>query len=265
MRKYGFLFLLLALLCLTGCSSDFSWQDLSLISDWIASPTETTAEPTETYAPIRQATYLDTYTDPETNKAIDYHMYIPKNATENMPLVVYLHGIGAVGANHYNEENPMITKALEIYGEEFPFLILAPSSMYNKTWISKQMPERVKALVEAIAEQFNVDRSKIIITGHSMGAAGVFRQIELYGDFYSAAIPVSVPDISIFEMEKLLEVSIWGLAGSKEPADIEMRAYFEALAALGGQVKYTSLEGVEHGKSANYAFLWDVLEWAIAQ
>lgn len=260
MKKIGLLCLLLVVLCLAGCSL----QDIPFISDWFVEP-EATTVPIETYAPITQASYLETYTDPETNKSIDYHMYIPKNATENMPLVVYLHGLGAVGKNEFNENNPMITKALEIYGEEFPFLILAPSSMYNKTWISKQMPERVIALVKAIAEQYNVDRSKIIITGHSMGASGVFRQLEMYGDFYSAAIPVSVPDISMFDMEKLLSVPIWGFAGSRENADYEMKIYFDQLLELGAPVKYTQLEGIEHGKTAERAFLWDVLEWAISQ
>lgn len=227
---------------------------------------DATTEPAETFAPIQQASYADSYTDPATDRTIDYHMYIPENATENMPLIIYLHGVGAVGANRLNEYNPLVSKAVEVYGEAYPFLILAPSSMGFKTWISRNMPERVKALVDHIVERYHVDRTKIIITGHSMGANGVFRQIELYGDFYSAAIPISAPSTSIIELEKCLDVPMWGFAGSKEyPYDQNMRDTFLKIEEMEGNVKFTILEGVEHKNTAYRTFLYDVFEWAIAQ
>ena len=197
---------------------------------------------------------------------MDYHLYVPQNATEHMPLIIYLHGIGVVGASENNEYNPMYVQALEAYDEKFPFLILAPSSMYNKTWISGQMPQRVKALIDYIVAEYKVDPEKIIIAGHSMGASGVFRQIELYGDFYSAAIPVSVPDVSIIQQEKCLDVPIWGFAGSEEaPWNYQMQEMLKSIQELGGNTKYIEMDGVNHAEAQYCAFLWDVMEWAIAQ
>lgn len=261
------IFLLLAIVMVAWCFR----SELQFLISYIfpaenTEPTEVTTMPIETYAPIPKGVISDSYSDPELERSIEYHLYIPENATENMPLIVYLHGVGAAGANRLNEHNPLITKALEVYGEDFPFLILAPSSMTYKSWLSKQMPERVKNLVDYIAELYNVDRSKIIIAGHSMGANGVFRQIELYGDYYSAAIPISAPDTSIIDLDRCLDVPIWGFAGSKEyPCDYKMHTLFSKLEEMDGNVKYTILEGVEHGKTANESFLYDVFEWALAQ
>ncbi len=230
-------------------------------------PTPETSAPSEIiYAPIPQQTLLDTFDDPIAGKSIDYYLYIPKDATEHMPLIVYLHGVGAVGSVKNIETNPLHSCALEIYGESFPFLILTPSSMFNSTWTSKKMPERVKSLVEYIVSEYNIDRDKIIISGHSMGASGVFRQIEHYGDFYSAAIPVSVPDTSIIDIEKCLTTPIQGFAGSKEsPFNHDMRELCDSLKELGGNVVYTELEGIVHGKTPYHAFTKEVLDWAITQ
>lgn len=261
------IFLLLAIVLVAWCFRSELQFLISYISlAEITEPTEATTGHIETYASIPKGVISESYTDPELERTIEYHMYIPENATENMPLIIYLHGVGAAGANRLNENNPLITKALEVYGEDFPFLILAPSSMTHKTWISKQMPERVKNLVDYIAELYNVDRSKIIITGHSMGANGVFRQIELYGNYYSAAIPISASDTSIIDLDYCLDVPIWGFAGSKEyPCDYKMHSLFSKLEEMEGNVKFTILEGVKHGDTANQSFLYDVFEWALAQ
>ena len=264
MKKTFLAFLLVISLCLSGCSIEFTLCDHFLHRT--SHDNAISTEPVETYAPIAQDRYLATYRDPATNRDMDYHMYIPQNATENMPLIVYLHGLGAVGPSKLNEDNPLIQQAMDIYGDEYPFLILAPSSMLNKSWLSKELPARVKSLIDYIADLYHVDRNKIIITGHSMGAAGVMRQIELYGDFYSAAIPVSLPTTKNLDIEKYLDVPIWGFIGGKEaPINYYMQVMFEEMNEIGCYAIFTELEGVEHGKSALYAYMWDVFEWAISQ
>jgi predicted peptidase len=262
MRKRLLASVLLYLVVLSGCNS----YDSTFATASQTEPAESTVLPTETYAPIPESTFLDSFTDPDLNRIMEYHMYIPKDATEQMPLIVYLHGLGAVGNSALNSENPLIVKAREVYGDSFPFLILAPSSMGKETWISQDMPERVKNLVYYIADQYNVDRDKIIITGHSMGAAGVMRQVELYSDLYSAAIPISMPGTSFVKVEKCLDVPIWGLAGSDEfPSFVHMQTLMDEIKNAGGNAKFTLLEGVTHGKTALESYVYDVLYWAISQ
>ncbi len=228
--------------------------------------TPETTESSVAYARIKEESHLGTFTDPDSGRTMDYHIYIPSGATENMPLVVYLHGTGAIGNSVFNENNPAIAKALEAYGDGFPFILLAPSSMFTSSWRLKHIPFLVKALIDDTADKYNVDRSKIIIIGHSMGAGGVMRQIELYGNYYSAAVPVSLTSTEHIDITKCLDVPIWGFAGTEEaPHEYNMQKLFDKINESGGNAVLSVLEGVEHGDSADYAFTREVFEWAIGQ
>ena len=224
------------------------------------------SETTEAYAPITENSHLGIYTDPGTDRTMDYHIYIPQNATEHMPLIVYLHGTGAIGNSTLNENNPAIENAREIYGEDFPFILLAPSSMFKRSWRQKYIPDLLKAVIDETADKYNVDRNKIIIIGHSMGAGGVMRQIEMFGSFYSAAVPVSLTSTDNIDVTKCLDVPIWGFAGTEEsPHEYNMQKLFEKINESGGNAMLSALEGVEHGDSAEYAFTKEMFEWAMAQ
>ena len=229
-------------------------------------PQEAAVESTIPYAPITDESRLDKFMDQDSGRAMDYHIYIPDNATENMPLIVYLHGTGAIGNPEYNEHNPASTQARTVYGDDFPFILLAPSSMYNRSWNVKYVPDLLKSLVDHIANLYNVDRNKIILFGHSMGAIGVFRQIELYGEFYSAAVPVSLTNVDNINIESCTVVPIWGFSGTEEsPHEYNMRKLFDLINESGGNAMFSAIEGAEHGDSADYAFTREVFEWALAQ
>lgn len=247
---------LLLLICLTDSFEFLFDRDV----------TPETTESFVAYALIKEKSHLGIFTDPDSGRTMDYHIYIPSGATENMPLVVYLHGTGAIGNSVFNEKNPAITKASEAYGDDFPFILLAPSSMFNRSWRLDHMPYLLKALVDNIASKYNVDRSKIVIIGHSMGAGGVMRQIELYGNYYSAAVPVSLTSTEHIDITQCLDVPIWGFAGTEEsPHEHNMQKLFDKINELGGNAVLSVLEGVEHGDSANHAFAREVFEWAIGQ
>lgn len=214
---------------------------------------------------IPSGTYLDSFMDEQTGRTIDYHLYVPENATENMPLVIFLHGVGAVGSPALNEENPLVYNARFFYGEEYPFLILAPTCNYS-SWLSKELPQRVKDLIDYIVVEYGVDESKIIITGHSMGSSGVFRMVQLYGDYFSAAVPVSDPDVSLVEVNACLDVPIWAFAGSLEnPFNVKLSSLVEKISAAGGDAMYTELVDVKHGNTPYHAFMLDLFEWALSQ
>ncbi len=214
---------------------------------------------------IPDGTYLDTFEDSASGRTIDYLMFVPEGATENMPLIIFLHGIGAVGSTALNEDNPMIYNARVIYGENFPFLILAPTSNHT-SWISKEMPQRLKDLIDYVVMEYGINQDKIIISGHSMGSSGVFRMVQLYGDYFSAAIPVSDPDVSLISPEACLDVPIWAFAGSLEhPISSNLDALIQSISASGGNARYTELMDVKHGNAPEYAFDQELYEWALAQ
>ena len=250
MKKVILILLLCLCLFMTGCDGH----------------TDETLPVTEpTLMPIDSGVFLETYSEESTGRTIDYHLYIPQNATEQMPLVIYLHGIGEIGSPALNENNPLITNAQDVYGERYPFIILAPTCNYS-SWISKEMPARVKSLIDYIVDEYHINQDKIIITGHSMGSSGVFRLIQNYGDYFSAAVPVSDPDVTLVDAESCTAVPIWAFAGSLEnPFNHDIERLIGKIEGYGGYARYTEFENVKHGQTAHYAFSRDTFEWALSR
>ena len=120
---------------------------------------------------------------------MEYYTFIPENATENMPLVIFLHGDGEVGRIWALENNAMMTSVREIYGNSFPFIAIAPCTR-SETWIDWTIPDTLMNLIEYVVTTYCIDTDHIIITGHSRGAVGVWYYINTYGDYFSAAVPI---------------------------------------------------------------------------
>lgn len=237
-------------LCLFGC-------------DRHSEDTLPATEPT--LKPIDPGVFLDTYSEESTGRTIDYHLYIPQNATEQMPLMIYLHGIGEIGSPALNESNPLIVNAQAVYGDRYPFIILAPTCNFS-SWLSKEMPARVKSLIDYIVDEYHIDKDKIILTGHSMGSSGVFRLVQTYADFFSAAVPVSDPDVSLVDAESCISVPIWAFAGSLEsPFNADIERLVGKIEGYGGYARYTEFENVKHSNTVHHAFSKDTFEWALSR
>lgn len=273
MRKYLFFLLqLLILIFLCSCSQDQTAPSLSVTMTPASNyPTDAMLQtsPAETTYPVplplgaEAGAYQSAHTDSVTGKTMEYYIYIPESATQNMPLVIFLHGLGEVGPVALIEDNPMISQAKAVYGEAYPFVILAPSTKIP-TWASDMIPERLKALIDYIVTEYQIDPERIIITGHSLGSAGVYRMLELYGDYFSAAVPISEPDTSEVDATLCTNVRIWAFAGSEEPECSEqMRQLTQMINDLGGTAQYTEIEDCTHGRTPYRTFLWDVFEWMI--
>ena len=156
---------------------------------------------------------------------LNYRIYIPENAeTGNLPVIVFLHGAGERGddndaqlnvgfARHYFEKG---------YAQKYPAIFIAPQCPYDVRWVETDWDKcsydsdavgetdrlkLVKALAEQVCDEYNADKSRIYITGISMGGYGTWNMIMHYPEFFAAAVPVcGAADIS--KAEKLLELPI---------------------------------------------------------
>lgn len=256
MKRFIFVILIiLSLLC--GCS--IGKQD----------PTEISTIPeTEPHIVSEPGSYMETYTDPETSASLDYYIHFPNNATADMPLLVFLHGDGEVAQPWLLENYGPIQAAREIYGEDFPFIALFPCTKTH-SWTSGSIPGRLIGLITYIAEEYQVDRDKIILTGHSRGAMGAWNMLSKYGDYFSCAVPVSCGPGTLLDYEAIAQVPIRAVVGTVGDLEVNysqaMQRTVDALIEVGGEAELLIMKGQTHQQTSTAAYTKETFEWMLEQ
>ena len=232
-------------------------------------PTEEPTEPTIPPLGAGSGSHILSYHSDELGDYLDYYIHVPQGATTGMPLMVFLHGDGEVNRLDLMPEGGISLIVDEIYGESFPFILLEPNTRIE-SWTKGDIPELLFELINAIADEYCVDTDKIILTGFSRGAIGVWDMISIYGGFFSAAVPVSSPhQKGHIDYIKAAEVPVWTFAGNI--GDIE-RWYHQYLAqnvdiinGCKGFGKFTVLYGCNHVQAKDAAYVEETFEWMLAQ
>ena len=250
----------------------------------ITEPTETeppVTEPPETTAPTEPAEPIipslgeaagsryECYYSDEYDDYLNYYVHIPENAVLEMPLIVYLHGDGEVNRPQALPDRGLRNFAIKIYGEDYPFIILEPNTRV-KSWIDGCIPELLIGLIDRVTERYSINVDKIIITGHSRGAIGVWDMISTYPEYFSAAVPVSSPHGSgHIDYIKAAGVPVWTFAGDIGDTERWYHKYLaqnvDQITVCGGFGKFTVLKGCNHSTARPAAYVEETFEWMLAQ
>lgn len=190
------------------------------------------------------------------NDVLVYRLFTPETEEEKVPLILYLHGAGAIGDDNIThittkDAASFVTEEMQ---ELHPCYVLAPQlperytaagespadEQSAKGWTDEEVQEALMETIEEIAgTNGNVDMDRIYITGHSMGALGVWGMIAAYPDVFAAAVPISgLWDGSV---DDLVDLPIWIFHGEKDevvPVDCETMLR-DRLEELGGNVRMT--------------------------
>lgn len=157
---------------------------------------------------------------------------------EPSPLVLFLHGGDRSNTRHHP------ARYAEQVGLVFPFVVVAPHCASGCNWSRVDFD----AMLEAVATEFNVDRTRIYLTGYSMGGYGSWDLLSRSPDWFAAAAPIAGGgDASRICAAREVPIRVFhGDADRVIPlsASQEMTA---ALEACGGNVEMKVLRGVEHG------------------
>lgn len=190
------------------------------------------------------------------NDVLVYRLFTPETEEEKVPLILYLHGAGAIGDDNITQitTKDAASFVTEEMQETHPCYVLAPQlperytaagespadEQSAKGWTDEEVQEALMETIEEIAgTNGNVDMDRIYITGHSMGALGVWGMIAAYPDVFAAAVPISgLWDGSV---DDLVDLPIWIFHGEKDevvPVDRETMLR-DRLEELGGNVRMT--------------------------
>jgi len=108
----------------------------------------------------------------------------PQNLTDNNPLIIFLHGRSLSGTNIERVKRYGALKAIE-NGLDIPAYLVAPQ-LPSGGW----NPDLVEEVVQYIIDNYNIDQSRIYVTGMSLGAYGTLTYAGKYPNRIAGAIAI---------------------------------------------------------------------------
>jgi predicted peptidase len=137
-------------------------------------------------------------------------LYVPPeaaNPAEPRPLILFLHGAGESGTNNVAQVNQNIDNLLAEAKQRGAFLY-APQT--NNGWGPATTIDYTMLMINGALIPYNVDASRLYVTGLSMGGGGVWNMLNRYPDRFAAAVPIAaVSPASGFLSANLLDDAIW--------------------------------------------------------
>lgn len=221
---------------------------------------------------------------------LPYRILYPDNYDKNTkyPLVLFLHGAGLRGND--NEQQLMLGASLFLNGKnrkKYPAIIVIPQCPIDSKWPSSTTKpgsfpikfifnytepamwplKAANELVIGIADSAHVDKSRIYITGFSMGGMGTFESVFRYPNLYAAAIPICGGGNPNAYDNRVQNTAFWIFHGADD-AVVSVKHSQEMVArlkALKIPVKYTEYPGVNHNSWDNAFADPNYLKWMFMQ
>jgi predicted peptidase len=174
-----------------------------------------------------------------TTVSADYLLFLPRDynakKSRRWPLILFLHGAGERGTNLWlvaKHGPPKIVRTKP----EFPFIVVSPQCPAGQRWDNATL----LGLLDVVIKKYRVDKSRIYLTGLSMGGFGTWNLGVSYPEKFAAIAPIcggGQPS----RARALKKVPIWAFHGAKDET-VPPRAtedMVEAVRAAGGNVRLT--------------------------
>lgn len=209
-------------------------------------------------------------------KRYGYQVYVPReySTDKRWPVILFLHGAGERGADGLLQTAVGLAPAIRREPARYPAIVVFPQAPPNEQWAGAPAQAAMAALDRTLAE-FHADRSRVYLTGLSMGGHGTWYLAYRHPERFAAIVPICgwiagrenfhdqapiVPaeDGAAIEAvaRRLAKVPIWIFHGERDsvvPAS-GSREIAAALEAIEANVRYTEFLGVDHNSwDAAYA------------
>lgn len=183
-------------------------------------------------------------------------------AGKTYPLVVFLHGAGERGDNNQAQLMHGVGDfASAANRAKYPCYLIAPQCPTRRRWVevdwsakTHRMPARasepggmVLTVLDQLCKEFPIDRSRIYLTGLSMGGYGTWDLLARKPELFAAGVPICGGGDEK-QAARLVKMPIWAFHGDKDTAvrPERSRNMIAAIKKAGGNPKYTEYAGVGH-------------------
>lgn len=175
----------------------------------------------------------------------EYLIFIPAGYSKGskcLPLILFLHGAGERGRSIESVKRHGLPKFLDSEND-FPFIVASPQCREDMRW----NPAELICFLDEVAAAYNADKSRIYLTGLSMGGFGTWLTALKYPDRFAAIAPVcggGDPSIAC----NIKDLPVWAFHGAKDKVvpierSIEM---IDAIKYCGGSPLFTVYPDAGH-------------------
>jgi predicted peptidase len=145
--------------------------------------------------------------------SIDYLLYLPPDydKKDKWPIILFLHGAGERGDDLRKVEVHGPPKIAKTKG--MPFIVVSPQCPKDSWW-TKELDVLIN-LLDEINDNYNVDETRVYLTGLSMGGYGSWSLGCDYPDRFAAIAPICGGGEPFFG-RKLKDTPVWAFHGAKD-------------------------------------------------
>ena len=160
------------------------------------------------------------------------------------PLLIFLHGRGARSATTDKLHQYSCLSHLQAHQNARGYILLAP---HCKSGNWNEWMEHLIHLVEMFREHPCVDKSRLYLTGNSMGGYGTWELASLRPDWFASAMPICGGGIPVFA-RNLVDVPIRAFHGLRDQTvdPIESLQMAKAVNVYGGHAELILFPDMEH-------------------
>ena len=207
-----------------------------------------------------------------TGQGFAYWLYVPENPDNDLPTVIYIHGLGERGDDYHNNTN------LGVSGGPIRE-ILRGTKKWNAIFIQPQIPSgdrsqnygrSIVELTTKIGKNLKGDMKKISISGFSNGCYGVMVIVPQFPTYFSSAVAMGCSTTGV-SPSGFSSTPLWMFVGAGDGAST-MPGFAEQVKAVnGGQAWYTKVNHNSHNivndNAPEYSVFVDqkVVEWMISK
>ena len=227
----------------------------------------------------------------EAGKILPYRILYPENydKSKKYPLLLFLHGAGERG----NDNTAQLIHGSRLFladsnRKKFACFVVLPQCPKESYWSSAKIDRSTSPitisfdyeaasitwplqssidLLKQLAKDEKIDKSRIYITGLSMGGMGTFEAVYRNPGLFAAALPICGGGDTMHYDSRVKDIPFWVFHGDADgtvKVDLS-RTMVAKLKVSGVNVKYSEYAGVNHNSWDNAFAEPEYLSWMFKQ
>lgn len=229
--------------------------------------------------------YEDRYYNPDTKQVstqrsswndLEFIMYMPdvsqvKNM-DKLPMVIFLHG-GTTPTYMADPDNPngagkplIQANPFRLHKENvnYPAVCIFPKNNNNNLklgWGSAtdEMLKELEGLIDYTIENYNVDKDKISLTGHSNGGTATWNIGLKFPEKFSCLVTVcgyGYKDADVYP-----DCPVWAICSTQDGSEGFAEKMKNLISAAGGKAKYDNRGYISHNGMLKEAYTPELIKW----